>query len=279
MKRAILDTNVISECNITAQNLSNILKEKNLMPVIGIYTTYEIARPIITNKPHIASQLYSFIRDLNPEFSCPRDELYFREAQKLKLGESVNDKPTNQYQIHLKQRIDDFSNGIFEQFKNFIHARQNSLKIALQNWKSSKNRAYFKKYKNNFTQFRTDFFSNLESDPNKIEYVRNIVFNASEKKIILNDKEIKKIIHNKSEYPAIRTLIYGQLYLQFLTETNLARPSEDRFTDTILMIEGSYCDAIISGDKKFMHLHAKNINPYIETIHLKQLLDKQKNSD
>lgn len=93
MRTAFIDTRIISECNrqnIPANTLNRILIANKLTPVVGIYPTYEIARNILTDNPAKASQLFSFIRDLHPECSCSRDDLYTMEAQKLKTDSTVD---------------------------------------------------------------------------------------------------------------------------------------------------------------------------------------------
>ncbi len=276
MKTAFIDTSIISECsrqNITAKILGGILTAKKLTPVIGIYLTYEIARNIVTNNPDKASQLFSFIHDLKPEFSRSRDDLYTMEAQKLKTDDPVDYMLTNQIKILLLKRIDDYCNGKFDQtHEDFIRIRQDGLKASRQAWQPINDGKIHKKYKHNFNMFINDFFSSLKYNPKKMAWVRMVILIATEQKIILTDKEIIKFIENLTAYPALRSLIYTHIYLEFLTETNNAIPAEDRFTDALVMIEGSYCSIIASNDESFMRNHAKNINPHIETITLKQLL-------
>ncbi len=42
--------------------------------------------------------------------------------------------------------------------------------------------------------------------------------------------------------------------------------AEDRFTDGLIVIEYSYCDQLLSNDKKLIETHAQIINPDILPI-------------
>lgn len=276
MKTAFIDTSVISECHrqeITAKALNEILKAKKLTPVVGIYPNFEVAKNILTNNPNRASQLYSFIRDLKPEYSRSRADLYILETNKLRTDEPIDYLLSGQPKTILLNRIDDHCNGKFTyEHKSFVQTRQEALTASRKAWQPVKSKEIRKKYSNNFNKFVTDFFTLLKSHAEKMEYIRIVILIATEQKIILNDQEIIKLIDNLISYPALRTLLYVHLYLEFLTETNGETPAEDRFTDGLIMIESSYCTVIISNDEAFMRKHAKNINAHIETISLKELI-------
>jgi len=275
MKTVFMDTSVISECHrqgITAKELNEILKEKKLIPVVGIYPNFEIAKNIVTENPNKASQLYSFIRDLKPEYSRSRDDLYTLEANKLRTDEPVDYLLSGQQKTLLLNRIDDHCNGEFGyKHEAFIRTRQGMLTASRKAWQPVKSKEIRKKYSNNFNKFLTDYFLSLKYDPKNMEWVRMVILATTEQKIILNDRELNKLLDNLISYPALRSLIYVHLYLEFLTQTNGATPAEDRFTDALIMIESSYCTTIISDDESFMRKHAKNINAHIETITLKEL--------
>ena len=268
MKTAFIDTSVISECHrqgIAANILHEALTASKLIPVVGMYPTYEITRTITTDCLGKASQLFSFIRDLEPEFSCLREELYAMEAKKLKTDNPVDYLLCSSKKTILQKRIDNYIIGTFDQeYKDFIQIRQTGLTVSRQAWRPIRNKEIRKKYNHNFNKFLSDFFSNLKFEPRKIEWIRIVISVATQQKVILADKEIIKFIDNQTSYPALRTLIYVYLYLEFLTETNNATPSEDRFTDALVMIEGAYCTTIISDDESFIH---KVTTPYNSPSH------------
>ena len=85
MKAAFVDTSVISECHrqsITARVLNEILKAKKLILVVGIFPNFESGKNILADNPNRASQLYSFVPDLEPEYSRIRDDLFISEVNK-----------------------------------------------------------------------------------------------------------------------------------------------------------------------------------------------------
>jgi hypothetical protein len=217
MKTAFIDTSIISECHrqgITAKALHDILKAKELTPVIGIYPTYEIAKNILTENPNRASQLYSFIRDLKPEYSRSRDDLYTMEANKLKTDEPVDYLLANKTKTLLLNRIDDYCNGKFDlEHEKFIRSRQSLLTDSRKAWQPVKSKEIRKKYGNNFSKFLADFFTSLKSNTEKMGWIRIVIVIATEQKIILNDREIKKLVDNLISYPALRSLIYVHLYV------------------------------------------------------------------
>lgn len=275
MKTAYIDTSVISECHrqgITASELNEILKAKKLIPIIGIYPNFEIAKNILTDNPIRASKLYSFIRDLKPEYSRLREELYRLEINKLRTNKPVDYLLTGHSKTLILNKIVEHCNGEFGcKHETFLRERQKLLDKYREVWQPEVTKEISKKYNQNFNKFLTDYFLILKSEPKKIEWIRQLIFVTTETKIVLNGSELNKLLNHLIAYPALRSLIYVHLYLLFLTETNRVTPAEDRFTDGLIIIESSYCTTLISNDESFMRKHAKNINPYIETIALKEL--------
>ena len=90
--------------------------------------------------------------------------------------------------------------------------------------------------------------------------------------ISLTDTVAIKLLCDLNEYPALRTAIYPQLVLNYKTEFNKATPSQDKYTDSVQLIESSYCSAIISHDNYFINILAKNLNPYIQSKSIEELI-------
>lgn len=89
MKWAFLDTSVINRCNnfeIKGEQFSRILADLNLVPVIGMHTTYELARDFLVDQSTKATNLFHIIRDLKPKVVCQRPQMYVIEFNQLKSG-------------------------------------------------------------------------------------------------------------------------------------------------------------------------------------------------
>lgn len=166
------------------------------------------------------------------------------------------------------------SKGSFN-FKHeiFLRERQEWLNGYRKVWQKEESEIISKNYYQNFNGFIQDYFVILKSDYRNMQWIRELLFITTDNKIILNFNEIEVVLNNLNSYPALRSLIYVHLYLVFLTEANGETPSEDRFTDCLISIESSYCTTLVSNDKRFIHNHAKKVNPYIEVITLQELTD------
>ncbi len=79
----------------------------------------------------------------------------------------------------------------------------------------------------------------------------------------LENEDISLIIDNLDKCPAIRSFIYSQLYQEYKVAIHGDAPAEDKFTDSLQLIEASYCSEYITGDVKHLN-YAAWINPSLE---------------
>ena len=77
--------------------------------------------------------------------------------------------------------------------------------------------------------------------------------------------------HKMNDYPALRTLLHQQLYLEFTTEWHGTTPGKNRFSDGIQMIEAAYCDTFITDDNDLLK-HGAKINQYIEMMSIYDII-------
>lgn len=68
----------------------------------------------------------------------------------------------------------------------------------------------------------------------------------------LENKDISLIMDNLDKCPAIRSFIYSQLYQEYKVAIHGSAPAEDKFTDSLQLIEASYCSEYITGDEKHL---------------------------
>lgn len=282
MKRVSLDTNIFDYCHnnqISANALNKFLDENGLIPFVSFYVTYELARNFLKN-PRKAREIFHLLHEIKPKFFNKIEKLYALEYMKLKNNLLVNFEADELLENSIKERILNFSKGIIDlSLRQFIEERQNSLMIVREEYWTpiGEKNDYRKKYNIKFNACMEDFFSSiLDNASQRINYVRDIMLSRTKGKILLTDDEILTIVSSKSEYPALIACIRQNTYLNFLTETNKATPSEDRLTDSFIILESSYCEVLLSNDHDFVTKHAKNINPNIEVkkIRLCSMTDK-----
>lgn len=269
MKTAFLETSAINKCldnKINAKRLKEILKWH---PVIGNYTTYELARTF-KGDPDKTKQLFCFIKELDPIFTCSRIKLYQQEVERIKTDSIVNHLIEPSKLCALKMRIDDYCKGHFNQ-QDFIDERQTNLEENRSNWSPNSLKARINPNKMTFAKFVIDFFNNLICT----DEIKKVITLTTGKDICHSD--ILKFKGNMDAYPALRTLIYSHLYLNYVAVIGggVTPPSEDKLTDQIQLAEASYCTVFVSGDDKHLK-YACKINPNIELLAFKLLLDKHK---
>lgn len=86
-----------------------------------------------------------------------------------------------------------------------------------------------------------------------------------------SEEHSKKLLEKIDSYPAFRTLLYSQFFMNYQIIRNGTTPKEDKFTDSLQWIGASYCSAIISNDGYLLDTLSKNIHPYIQPISIKSL--------
>src|SRR5437870_1850206 len=91
MKTAFIDTCAIDFCykeKITAADFNTALSGYDLIPVVGMYTTYELARS--ANNTVTMKNLFNLLNEINPIYYHNREFLYKQELDKLKSGYPVD---------------------------------------------------------------------------------------------------------------------------------------------------------------------------------------------
>lgn len=278
MKKIALDTNIFNFCHengISGKKFSDILTKKKLIPFVSPYVIYELARVFLTDKASKGAKLFSLLQELNPKFITRRDNLYRLEVDKLKCNKAIDFEADNYILSKIIERVKNYSQGMIDdQDCDFILQRQSSLKDTKKIWEPKGAQEVIKdKFDNNFRTLLDNFFNLLlDNDSYRIQYVQKIILVATENEINLSHLEILTLVSNMGDYPALITFIRLYAYWNFLTEKNAAVPSEDRFTDGLVMIEYSYCDIFLSNDDDLINKHGQHINPNIELKKISELI-------
>ena len=77
--------------------------------------------------------------------------------------------------------------------------------------------------------------------------------------------EASEIAQRLDFFPAIRSAVRADLYMNFICIVHGNRPGFDKLDDYRHVIECSYCDALITGDNQ-LYRTANQINPDIEMV-------------
>lgn len=253
--------NYISEKGLSGEQFVDILEKKSLVPVIGRYTTLELAKDILHDKVEPVKKLFYFVKSLNSIFACRRDQLYKMEEHKLRNNLIVNWQTNQEDMKIINGMIDRFCKGQFNDDDRLaIKNREIFMDSNRQkNWSTPKDpkKSSILKGKD-FETFITWFFQNIT--PSYIEYLIN--FFRSGTSVNFNKELMEDFISNIAKYPALRTFLYSNLYLDFIAQKNPDPPAKDKFPDCLQIIEGSYCTYFVSNDT--WHINSGNrINPNV----------------
>lgn len=277
MNTVFLDTNIINICydnGVSGKELSCILNQNSLKPVVGMYVIYEVARIFSTNNISKARELFLVIKELQPLFVCKRDQLYVMEYEKLLYDEPVEYFSSQHHLNDVIRIIDRFIRGEVTNYDlDFISLRQNGLNNLETAWvPTGMKKVIFEQFNNNFALYLSHFFSDIINNQEKIDSIVNCIEVSTDGYVKLTELNLFNLIKNISSFPALRALIYSNLYIGYLTEIDRIKPKEDRFTDSLVLIEASYCTAFLSNDQTLINKHAININPAIQLINLNDIV-------
>ena len=127
MRTAFIETSAINWLHANefgAANTNELFTSLNFTPIMGMDTIYELARCFIV-KHDKAISLFSFLKQLNPIYSCQRSVLYDQEIHRL-IKSSIVDPLLGYYTEEiLTERIKQYSAGDFDNtHAEFIAGRQ-----------------------------------------------------------------------------------------------------------------------------------------------------------
>lgn len=106
--------------------------------------------------------------------------------------------------------------------------------------------------------------------PNNIEGLKNhlnkIIIGKS-----LNDAEVSKFLTHATSYPAIKTHLWIDLYLNYTVIKSGNKPAKDKTDDLRHLIDASYCSTLVTNDK-LLTLIAQQIRPQTEILTFEDLI-------
>lgn len=266
MKTASLDTSAINwifNKKFNAIEFNELLKLKGYTPVVGMDTIYELERCFI-QYPEKGKNLFYFLNQLNPVYICQRQIIYEQELSKLTQGSSVNALLGYFSEEILRMRIKDNITGISNHNK-FIKERQFF-------WNDCRKKLWTPEgVKRNLKLELNDYLLHcIKQITMNIKIVQDWLKFLTNKTVLIY--YAKNFIKNINNFPALRTALYSQFYLNFLLIKNLTTPSEDKFTDSLQVISSSYSTAIISDDKYLIKTLAPAVNPDIQLLEISKII-------
>ncbi|ARG97100.1 hypothetical protein [Legionella micdadei] len=269
MKTAFIETSAINwlydNSAADAQLTNHLFSSNNFIPVVGMDTIYEMGRCFKTNATDKASALFTFLKQLNPIYYCQRSMLYNQELDNLLHGSSVIASLGHYTAEILAERIKQFSLGIFDSIhEEFISGRQFFWDDCREKlWKPEKNK---KSLSLTFDYYLQHCLKQIESN---IPILQKWLEELTGKKLPAENAVC--LMKRLGSYPALRTSLYSQFYLNYLIIRNQATPSEDKFTDSLQLIGASYSSAIVSHDNYLLNTLANALNPDIQIVKINSL--------
>jgi len=245
------------------------LKSNGLHGVVSQHTTYELARTFLNPKnTEIGKELFLIIKELEPIFTCETQTLLKREISKLKnesssgmsyLIESIYVSPLN-------EAMDEMCKGeLTQKYTSFISGMEKAFDRDNEMWDGIIKKRDKQEFKQkSFQQYKTEWLETVSSATMQSQVME---FAGSR----LDTKDIDTFMKNINSYPAMRTLIYSNLYLNFVAKQSGNRPSKDKSDDFRHLIDSSYCTTIVSSDERLSG-YSKEINPDIEFVTFEEFM-------
>ena len=144
--------------------------------------------------------------------------------------------------------------------KNFLQEKESNFIKCRLLWGVESYNSDISKFKG-LSEYKDSFLKNYDSAV-LINFFKRCT------NIELPNTHIREFINEINSYPALRTLIYSHLYLNYKFKNQ--SPFKDRITDSIQLIEASYFPVFVSGDERHLK-YANEINPNIQLISTKDL--------
>lgn len=286
LKHISIDTSILNHCvdeGITPKEFNLLLEKNGYTPLLVPYVTYECAacfvdtkdpgRLVGFEKDEKGKKLFSYIKELKPDYSCRRDHLYKMECDKIKCGVGVSYLAGKILEDQVNIRIENLCCGnLTEEQKRLIIERLECLRYCRNNlfkpdnikkylYKSANFNGVKEKIIDKYKEGDLNFINNL------IEFVKMI---TDPYRVDITDDDVIRFANNHEAYPALRNAIFTNLYLQYSSNKHGDAPSLDKFSDFLILVESSYCSAILTNEIKLKE-HFNQINPNIRVMNFDEL--------
>lgn len=267
MKKAYLETSAIDQAErsgLSGANLSSRLRCLGFSPAIGIHTIYELAATFLSpGQETKAAALFSIVRDLDPAYQRPSGSLLQEEVLKLRTGAAVFPFLDHLGHASARTEVGRLAFGIFdERAGQFISERESKIRVEFPN----KAADYLQHIVNTQTQksvprIRTfqAAYKYFESQGQLPQLIRGALHNR------VTESEARELATRLDAFPAVRSLVRANIYISFIFIANVCKPNDDKIDDYRHIIEASYCDAFITGDKQLLKT-VQVIGPHLNPL-------------
>lgn len=272
MKIAYFETNVInwlSDQLVCVSDFIDRLTTLGFLPVTGPITIYELARTFLDkNGKDRGSNLFSILKDISPSYHPDPGNLMTQEIIRLRTSAEVLPFLDSVNQAATRLEVERLSRGIFDSHaEKYIRVKEESDKL--------KNNQITQSYMNQIKEVNDPTeYKKLKTFPNLVKY-----FESHFPEIIrdiLNNRvsllESKELYYRLNEFPVIKSSLYSNLYLTYLSLRYKSKPGHDRFDDHHHVINASYSHAFITGDIDLIKT-IKYINPNLTLIKCSELMN------
>lgn len=261
-QNAFIETSAINwlyDAGFDANQTNALLVAEKLIPIVGMDTVYELTRCFTVN-PERARSLFYFLKQLKPHYSCQRDRLYIQELDNLRKGKAVDTRLGYYADEILTERINQYSVGVFNNtHEEFIVGRQffwDDCRAKL--WAPEATRP---KKGLAFTDYLLYCMQQLRLNISVFQqWIKELT------KKMPSKEDATNLFNNINNFPAFRTSLYSQFYLNFSIIKNGDTPREDRFTDSLQVISASYFSIMLTNDKDIVDTLVPHLNPLQKAI-------------
>ena len=267
MKKAFLETNVINHAyrnSVNGLKLCEELQNRKYTPVIGTHVIYELARTFLDpNTIEIGRTLFAIVRDLDPSYSPPPVKLFEQEVLKLRTGSAVLPFLDHLGQASTRAEVQRLAMGNFdENARRFIEKRESEIKS-----EHPKNGQAYLAHIQDVSSDKGAQSIKMRTFEDALTYFKSQIPDAINQR--LQDRitrlEAKELAQRLDFFPAIRSAVRADIYLNYICIVHVNTPGFDKLDDYRHVIEGSYCDVFVTGDNQ-LYKSANKINPNLEVI-------------
>jgi len=269
LNKIYIEPNVIN--NIRRKGLSGhkfrlALEQNNFIAYFGVHGIYELARGFLDDTNNTDAKInFKILSELDPTFSPPVKTLHEKEIDKFRTEAEVIPILDNLNAIAAKQEVIRLEHGFFDNnAKNFIIKRENDINtngnIRMYKYLTSAKDELSKRKYNLKTYY--DVYKYFEKD------IPDLLYKMLDKKITISEAE--EISSKLEMFPAINAAVRANIYLCYIPIVHKNIPGKDKYDDYRHLIEGSYCNFIITGDKQLIYT-TPLINPFLKAINIEDL--------
>jgi len=262
VKKAYLETNAIcraQESNLSGVDLRRVLEDKGFVPIIGLHVIYELARTFLKiENTDTAIQLFTVIKELEPEISIQPGILMYQEANNCLTGREITPFLSGEEKQTAVDEVLKLSAGNFDdRAKNFIKERdtnyqQDHVEVAKKNielFKISPPEERLRTFEDIFEFYKNDLSTLLAN-----------IFKGK-----LTNSQALSIIGKINKYPVISARLRAELYLVYVYLVHKAVPANDKVDDHRHLIEAAYCDAFITNDRQIIN-NSNKISLHLKVV-------------